>query len=77
MNYCTKGQHVVIMTTGQMGRVVRIIKRRMLPNDGVVLVQCGAGGPYVEARMEMCREATGSEVKEFEGVIFQANRPWL
>jgi hypothetical protein len=77
MNYCNKGQLVVVMDTGQIGRVVHIINRRDHKRDGKVMVQCGAGGPYVEALMGLCREATGNEEKEFEGVIFQVKRPWL
>lgn len=69
MKYCTKGQWVVIMTTGQIGIVDTIVKRRLHNKDGVVFVQCGAGGPFVEAKMGDLRECTGLEIKEAEGVI--------
>jgi hypothetical protein len=35
----------------------------------VVIVQCGAGGPFVKAEMGQLREATGIEIKEAEGLI--------
>lgn len=68
MNYCTKGQWVVIFTTGQIGIVDSIIRRRVHNRDGRILVQCGAGGPFVSAAMGDCREATGAECQEAEGL---------
>ena len=69
MLYVNKGQWVVIQNTGQIGLVDEIINRRTHNKDGIVVVQCGAGGPFVKARMEWLREATGREVKEAEGLI--------
>ena len=69
MNYCTKDQWVVIPRTGQIGMVARILNRRDHKRDGRVIIQCGAGGPYVEANMQELREPTGLEIKEAEGVI--------
>ena len=71
MNYVKKGQWVVIPNTGQIGVVDQIIKRRNPFNnqEGIVIVQCGAGGPHVKVPMSWLREATGKEVKEAEGLI--------
>lgn len=46
MEYCTIDQWVVIPSTGRMGRIDKIIRRRTPLGDGVVIVQCGADGPW-------------------------------
>ena len=69
MDYCKKGEWVVIQTTGQIGIIDVIVRRRNQDGDGIVYVQCGVGGPNVKAAMGVLREATGKEIKEAEGVI--------
>lgn len=69
MDYVKKGQWVVIATTGQIGLIDEIVQRRLHNKDGTVIVQCGAGGPFVKAPMSVLREATGKERQEAEGII--------
>lgn len=69
MEYCKKGQWVVIPMTGQIGIVNEIVQRRLHNKDGRVIVQCGSGGPLVKVEMGQLREATGIEIKEAEGLI--------
>lgn len=70
MNYCTKGEWVVIPRTGQIGTVARILNRRDHQRDGRVIVQCGNAGPFVEADMAELREPTGKEYKIATGLIY-------
>lgn len=70
MNYCTKGQWVAILTTGQVGTVEEIYNRREHNRDGKVLVQCGAGGPFVKAEMGVLRELSQKEIDIATGVRF-------
>lgn len=70
MNYCQKDQWVIIPETGQIGRVVEIYNRRDHLRDGKVLVQCGAGGPFVKAEMRMLVEASKNEIDIETGVRY-------
>ncbi len=73
MNYCTKGQWVVIPSTGQIGIVDTIISRRIHYKDGIVIVQCGAGGPFVKAPMSALVEATQKDIDIAKGVRHHAD----
>lgn len=68
MNYCTKGEWVIIPRTGQIGIVDCIIKRRDNKQDGRVIVQCGAGGPFVEATIVELQESSQKDRDIAEGV---------
>ena len=68
MNYCKLDQWVIIPATGQIGRVVEIINRRDHKRDGKVVVQCGAGGPFLEVEMGMLEEASQKNIDIAEGV---------
>ena len=68
MNYCKKDDLVAIATTGQIGRVCHIINRRTHIKDGLVMVQCGSGGPFVEASMAVLRELSQKEIEIATGV---------
>ena len=70
MNYCTKGQWVAILTTGQCGIIYTIYNRRDHKRDGKVLVQCGAGGPFVKADMGVLRELSQKEIDIETGVRY-------
>lgn len=69
MDYCIKGQFVFIPATGQVGMVETIICRRTAVRDGVVMVQCGAGGPFVKANMKDLMECSEHDYKEAMGLI--------